>query len=353
MNILGIMSGTSLDGVDLALCHFETTKGKLQWNILQAATLPYTEDWQYRLQTAHLQSGYDLTLLDVEYGKLLGDIVCDFIAKNNLEKSDIHAVASHGHTVFHQPGLGITLQIGSGAHFAARTGLNVINDFRIQDVAQGGQGAPLVPIGDQLLFSAYSHCLNLGGIANVSYEKGGVRTAGDICPANMVLNQLARLQGLNYDEDGRLAQSGIVNDELLKQLNELPFYRLAFPKSLGREWVEQNIQALLEQSELSVVDQLATFVEHIGQQVGKAIENGDSGQLLITGGGALNTFLVDRIQHYTQHQVVLPEREVIDYKEALIFALLAYLKYAGEINVFASVTGSGRDHIAGVEFKIS
>jgi anhydro-N-acetylmuramic acid kinase len=231
MNILGIMSGTSLDGVDLALCHFESKEGKLQWKILKSATIPYSETWQYRLKTAHLQSGYDLTLLDAEYGKLLGDMVCDFIDKNSLKKSDIHTVASHGHTVFHQPELGITLQIGSGAHFAASTGLNVINDFRIQDVAQGGQGAPLVPIGDRLLFSAYSHCLNLGGIANVSFERDNMRTAGDICPANMVLNQLARLQGFSYDESGQLARSGAINKELLSRLNELPFYRLAFPKS--------------------------------------------------------------------------------------------------------------------------
>ena len=259
------------------------------------------------------------------------------------------AVASHGHTIFHQPHLRLTTQIGDGDAIAAETGLTVVCKFRNLDVALGGQGAPLVPIGDRLLFGQYDACLNLGGIANISYETSdGRREAYDICPCNMALNYLARRKGKSYDADGMMAREGKVSQPLLDKLNALDYYHLGLPKSLGKEWFVANMLPLIETEALSVNDLLSTIVEHIAHQVAEAVKGHKVGTMLATGGGAKNKYLIARMQaHLPDCQIVVPADEIIDYKEAIIFALLGYLRLCGKNNCLSSVTGAKHDNCGG------
>ena len=339
---IGLMSGSSLDGLDIALVRFQEENDKYGFQILQAETLPYPEFWTQQLSEAFHKQSEDLVQLDKEYGKFLGEQVLAFAQKHNT-KPDF--VASHGHTIFHRPEEHYTLQIGDGLELAKACGFTVVNDFRSEDVSKGGQGAPLVPIGDKLLFSNYEMCLNIGGIANISYDEGGKRIAYDLCIANQALNYLAQLEGLEYDKDGELARSGEVDHSLLKKLNNSPFFIQDPPKSLGREYFETYQKGLL--NGLSVADMLATFVEHIALQIALPISFVPKGKMLCTGGGARNKFLIERLQARTKHEVVIPEKEVVDYKEALVFAFLGLLRMQGKTNVMASVTGAESDSCSG------
>ncbi len=339
---IGLMSGSSLDGLDLALVRFTNDDGRYSYTILEAETMPYPVSWSKRLAKAFLSAPEDLNPLDLEYGTYLGKCVKEFANKHKV-KPDF--IASHGHTVFHQPEKRYTLQIGDGQALADNCGFLTINDFRTEDVLKGGQGAPLVPIGDKLLFSDYEICLNIGGIANLSYDVNGCRIAYDICIANQALNWLAQREGFNYDKDGMLARSGKVNPDLLKALNDNEFYRQQPPKSLGREFFESYQKQRLGLH--STKDAMATFVEHIAQQIECSTSSLQRGKMLVTGGGAHNGFLVERIQHYVKHQVVVPDNQTIDYKEALIFAFLGLLKLEGQTNVLCSVTGAPSDSCSG------
>lgn len=339
---IGLMSGSSLDGLDLALVRFTEDEGRVAYTILEAETLPYPEHWQRRLADAFLSKPEALGPLDLEYGAYLGDCLRDFAVRHQVRPD---FVASHGHTVFHQPERRFTLQIGNGQALANHSGFLTVNDFRSEDVSKGGQGAPLVPIGDRLLFSDYPLCLNIGGIANVSYEKQGQRIAYDLCIANQALNWLAQRQGLPYDQDGLIAQSGKLDEALLDQLNDHPYYRQQPPKSLGREFFERYQRPLLE--EKPIADALATFTEHIALQIATALETVPQGKLLVTGGGALNTFLIERLQQHTHHEVVVPDKRTVNYKEALIFAFLGLLRLEGKTNVLCSVTGAPTDSCSG------
>ena len=343
---IGLMSGSSLDGIDLALVNFTSDNGHYTYKILEAETLPYPNVWQQRLANAFLSKPEDLGQLDKEYGVYLGQRVAEFVKRHGV-KPDF--VASHGHTIFHKPEQRYTLQIGDGQALADNCGMLTVNDFRTEDVSKGGQGAPLVPIGDKLLFGDYDICLNIGGIANLSYETSGRRIAYDICIANQALNWLAQRKGLPYDKDGLIAQSGKVNQELLNYLNDNDFYRQAPPKSLGREFFETYQKQHLEAYDLA--EAMATFVEHIAQQIAQAIAFLPLGKMLVTGGGAHNQFLINRIQHYTKHQVVVPDSQTVDYKEALIFALLGLLRLEGRTNVLCSVTGAPSDSCSGQIWK--
>jgi anhydro-N-acetylmuramic acid kinase len=353
--VIGLMSGTSLDGVDLAYVKITLNRG-YHFEIFKTKSVEYSELWKNKLNAAFSYSGEKLVKLDVDYGNYLGDLVCDFTADNGIEKLDF--IASHGHTIFHDPDRGYTLQIGSGSHLSARTGKKVICDFRDQDVALGGQGAPLVPIGDQLLFSEYDLCLNLGGFANISYDNGPGRIAYDICPVNIVLNYYTRKIGLEFDDRGKLASGGRVNSRLLDRLNSLEFYKEDKPKSLGYEFLDKTILPLLEEFDLSMEDVLRTFVEHSAFQISKEINqiasvlNKEKATTLITGGGAYNDFLIKRIRELSTGDIVLPSREIIDYKEALIFALLGVLRDQGEVNCLKSVTGASKDHSSGVVYEV-
>ncbi len=346
------MSGTSVDGLDIALCRFGNKNGQLFWEIINTETQPYSENWTNKLLTAHKLHGEELAILHFEYGKLLGKMVNRFIESNKIYRKTIDAISSHGHTVFHQPQKGMTLQIGHGAALAGECKIPVICDFRSQDVALGGHGAPLVPIGDRLLFGEYDFCLNIGGIANISFETENSRVAWDICPANMVLNFLSQKVGESFDRDGKIAASGQIDKRLYNTLNQLDYYTQKPPKTLGREWVESQIFPLLENSSLPLKDQMATFVEHIAFQISDTVQNHRGKRLLITGGGARNKYLTERINKTSGLSVVLPNTVVIDYKEALIFALLGYLKICNRINIFSSVTGANHDHVSGIEYKI-
>jgi anhydro-N-acetylmuramic acid kinase len=338
------MSGTSLDGLDIAYCKFSNDSTRWTYRIQCAETIPYTDHWKAVLSNLESGSALDFVTADVEYGHLIGRLTRDFIEKYNLAPDFI---ASHGHTIFHQPGHKITSQIGRGSAIAAETGIRVICDFRSLDVALGGQGAPLVPVGDMLLFSEFDFCLNIGGFTNISYQSENERIAYDICPANIVLNHLALQAGHQYDPDGMLAAGGIVNQHLLENLNALSYYKLAFPKSLGKEWVVQHVFPLLNASSLSINDLLATCCEHIAIQVSAATQTTADTKLLITGGGTFNRFLVSRIRHHANPEITIPDANTINFKEALIFAFLGVLRQRNESNCLSSVTGASKDSSGG------
>ena len=342
--VIGLMSGSSLDGVDIAYVNFSHDNKKWFFQIVEAGNVPYSEYWKEQLSLAFNKDKEELKELDKEYGRYLGSITKKFIMKYDMEPK---LIASHGHTIFHRPEEGFTLQIGDGQEIANATGLMTINDFRTEDVEKGGQGAPLVPIGDRHLFDEYPICLNIGGIANVSYETEERRTAYDICMANQLLNYLAGKLGYDYDNNGCFAQQGTVNPELLNILNDNPYYKQDAPKSLGREFFENVQHKVIDDSELSVYDLLATATEHIALQITNSTNHLDATKMLITGGGAKNQYLINRIKALSKHEIVIPDTMIIDYKEALIFAFLATLKMEGKINVLSSVTGASSDSSSG------
>lgn len=339
------MSGTSLDGIDIAYVRINNHLYK-DFTILKAETFAYSKEWTSVLREAMLYSDKELLDLDINYGKYLGNLLKRFINENSISRLDF--IASHGHTILHQPQKGITLQIGSGSEIANITKKKVICDFRTQDVELKGQGAPLVPIGDRLMFSNYDFCLNLGGFANISYEQEDKRIAFDICPVNIVLNHYVNKLGLDFDDKGKIASKSTVNNLLLNKLNTLNFYFQRPPKSLGLEWVQQNIFPLIDGLEDNIEIILKTFVEHIAIQIGNILKIDSS--VLVTGGGVFNTFLMERIEHHAQIKIVLPSEELIDYKEALVFAFLGLLKINNQVNCLKSVTGAVKDHSSGVIF---
>lgn len=343
---IGVMSGTSLDGIDIAACEFWQYDNRIKFKIYFSETVEYSDSLYQRLLKSPKISGYDLARLNVNYGSELGNSISSFIKKTGFEPDFI---ASHGYTVFHEPQNGLTLQIGSGAEIAAITGTKTICDFRTSDVALGGQGAPLVPIGDELLFGSYAACLNLGGFANISFDNNGRREAYDICPANFILNFFAQKLGHTYDNGGELGRKGEVNKTLLNSLNSLEFYTQSGPKSLGREFVEKNIFSLFD-NEISIYDLLRTCYEHIAIQLANELNNFHNKEVLITGGGGHNTFLMELLIDRTNAKIVIPEKVIIDYKEALIFAFLGYLRIDEKPNCLSSVTGAKRDSVGGAVY---
>lgn len=339
------MSGSSLDGLDLVCCTFVLKDDAWQYEIEAASCIPYPENIAYELKSAFYKNPTGIAQLDVDYGKFLGQQIAKFIKKNNLNPD---FVASHGHTIFHRPNEGYTLQIGDGQSIADVTGRMVINDFRTLDVKKGGQGAPLVPIGDRLLFSDYGICLNIGGIANLSFENKEERIAYDICIANQALNYLANQVGKEYDINGEMANDGEVYLPLLQQLNSLEYYQKPFPKSLGRESFEREILPLLLQTEINVKNIMRTFVEHIAIQIVECIEKLPLTKMLITGGGAFNRFLIEQISIKTKHQLIVPDSLTVNFKESIIFAFLGVLRFRNEINCLKSVTGAIEDSCCGL-----
>ena len=348
-SLIGLMSGTSGDGLDLAYVHFEHHQS---WNfeIELAKTYTFPGDLGQKLSTAHLLTGLELAQLDVDFGRWMGLQVKEFCREFQIKPM---AVASHGHTVFHQPKNGLTLQIGNGWALHQASGERIINDFRMLDVQLGGQGAPLVPIGDRMLFPQVDFCINLGGISNISMEKEGKRIAFDCSPFNLLLNAQANKMGKTYDTGGAIARTGEINLTLFEQLNQLPFYASTAAKSLGREDMEQDFIPLIEASNLSPADILNTLVEHFAFQISIAIKKYTQTPkplVLITGGGAYNTYFIERLDHYLEHHWENYEAnsELIEFKEALIFAFLGVLRLREENNSLASVTGASRDSCGGI-----
>ncbi len=340
--VIGVMSGTSLDGLDTALCEFVKSDEKWFFNLIDYQYTPYTNEFRQLLESAYHCPARQLVEIDARFGIFIADEVNKIVSRNNIS---VDLVASHGQTIFHMPENGYTCQIGSGAHIAELTGITTVCDFRTQDVVMGGQGAPLVPIGDALLFSDYAACLNLGGFANISYEFNGKRIAYDICPVNIVLNYLSGKLSIEYDLDGKLAQSGSVINNTLDILNKLDFYRKEYPKSLGKEWVDKFIYPVIK--DVDPVDGLRTFVQHIAHQISVNIGRVDGAKVLVTGGGAKNKYLIQLISQMTSKEIIIPQEQIIDMKEAIVFAFLGVLRLRGEINCLASVTGAKRDSCSG------
>lgn len=348
--VIGLMSGTSLDGVDIACCIIKRSEGRWAYAIETAQTVKYSSLWKNKLMSAHLLSGERLLTLDTEYGKYLGLLVNAFIIKNKLK--GINFIASHGHTIFHQPDKGFTFQLGSGNALHAACRLPVVNDFRSLDVALGGQGAPLVPMGDKLLFHEYDVCLNLGGIANLSMDKNGKRIAFDVCFTNMAMNYLAEKTGKSFDEKGLIAADGEVNDSLLTGLDRIYTRVRRKRPSLGREFFEQHIKALLDQDTIPVEDRMRTVAESVAKEISESfsIQKSEKISMLCTGGGTFNSFLMYRlVEHCGDHvDIVVPDEDIVKYKEALIFAFLGVLRVRHENNCLKSVTGARADSCGGV-----
>lgn len=348
---IGLMSGSSLDGLDIILAEF--TESQEQWTYKTKATdcIRFPAKLKSRLAGAVHLPAKDYMLLHTDFARWCGEKTNEFLKKNKIRKKP-HIIGSHGHTTFHIPERGMTHQLGDGATIAAITGVPVVSDLRNTDVALGGQGAPIVPIGEKLLFPSYQYFLNIGGISNVSIHQKRKVIAFDVCPANRVLNLLAGKTGKSFDKDGQMAAKGKVNQTLLERLNQLKYYSKAYPKSLPNSFGTDTLFPLLTQSGLSIPDALATCTEHIAQQIFKSLLpfSGKPGKILITGGGAHNNQLIARIKYYLdtiQIQVALPSNEVIDNKEALIMAFIAVLRLRGEANVLSSVTGSSHDNSGG------
>lgn len=349
-SLLGLMSGTSLDGLDIAFCRFTKTGEKWEFNAGQATTSIYPDHIREKLTNACHLSGMELSHLDIRLGEFMASEINDFIRKYNVKPDYI---ASHGHTIFHQPQRNLTLQIGNGAVIAAKTGTDTIVDFRSLDIALGGQGAPLVPMGDQLLFSEYDICLNLGGISNVSYRENEKRLAFDISPCNIPLNILSRKMGYEMDRDGLLAQSGEIDKPILSALNKLEYYQRTGPKSLGMEWVNEYFLPVLDNARLPVETLLCTVTEHIALQIADTLNQIPGNTVLATGGGAKNKYLIERITALCSKKIMVPDEIIIEYKEAIVFAFLGLLRVLEVANTLSSVTGASRDSCGGTIFKIT
>ena len=341
LTIIGVMSGTSLDGLDIVKCHFIKSKN-WDYTIEKGITIKYSNFWKKTLSNLHLKGEKEIKKINIEYGSFIGNEINKFISNNN---SKIDLIASHGHTIFHEPEKKLTLQIGDGQTISNISKYTTVSNFRALDVSLNGQGAPLVPIGDLHLFSKYKYCLNIGGFANISIKKNNSIIAYDICPANIILNHISNKIDLDFDTDGKISASGKIDSQFLKKLNQISFYKKTHPKSLSREWLEKNILSLDEINNKKPKNLLATFCEHIGYQIGNELKEKS---VYVTGGGAHNKFLISRIKNYSKSKIIIPNKLNIDYKEAMIFGFLGILKIRNENNCLRDVTGAAKDSCGGV-----
>lgn len=341
---IGLMSGTSLDGLDICLCEFVQTKGKWSFEIKEGTTIDYSHQLKRELIDCKNLSGEKLWKFHCDYGTWIGKQIGQFMQS---VKVPVSLIGSHGHTVFHNPQNGYTTQIGHGAYIAAETGIPCVCDFRSGDIARGGQGAPLVPIGDELLFSEYSFCLNLGGIANISFNDNQQRVAYDICPANMPINLIANQMGFDMDKDGFIGKRGITDNELLNSLNQIDYYRQKGAKSLGREWFEEVFEPIIVVNNVKPENTLRTIYEHIAIQISLSTNHKSTGTILVTGGGAKNKFLIDLISEKCTSKVIVPNPLIVEYKEALIFGFLAILYQNKTLSSLSSATGASVSSVGG------
>ncbi|MGC9331006.1 MAG: anhydro-N-acetylmuramic acid kinase [Bacteroidales bacterium] len=341
---IGLMSGTSLDGLDVVLCDFWLNNKTWAYSIESATTSGYDVAMHDGLSQARFMPSDALTRLDKTYGKWIAGAINDFLIQHRIKHNDVDLIASHGHTVFHQPEKGITLQIGDGDAIAEYTGIPVVYDFRTQDIALGGQGAPLVPVGDVMLFGNYDQCLNLGGFSNITDILNGVK-AWDICPVNTILNDLSGKWGKTYDKNGEIGRQGKVLTSCLKKLENLEFYHQPPPKSMGREWIDSHVKPIIDKAlmKYATEDVMRTWYEHVSCRIAEVL----SGDVLVTGGGAHNAFLIELIKQKSTAVIHIPETKVVDFKEALIFAFLGVLRVRNENNILSAVTGAENDHSSG------
>jgi anhydro-N-acetylmuramic acid kinase len=374
--VIGLMSGSSLDGLDITYCEFTYENNQWNFKILQTEVVGFSAEGILRIKSLPTSSAKEIAQAHASLGNYFGKCVYEFIQKNSLQNK-VDFIASHGHTIFHFPEKGFTTQIGNGAAIAAQTNLPVVCDFRSADMANGGQGTPIVPIGDKLLFANYKLCLNIGGIANISCKTtstnlssrvGRDETEGeeqnsivafDICAANQVLNFLANTFDKEYDAAGEIAASGELNAELLAKLNAIKFCSQPFPKSLDNSFSREIILPLLEEFQISVEDKMRTYVEHIAIQIANHIQRivkkekinlTFQDKILVTGGGAFNTFLVQRIKAQTKLTIETPNEELVKFKESLVIAFMGVLRKRNEVNVLKSVTGAKKDTCGGAVY---
>lgn len=358
---IGLMSGSSLDGLDIAFVELLHNSGEWSFEIVDADCYNYNEEWKERLQNATSLNARDYQLLHTDYGHYIGKEVLRFVEEKSLQYK-VALIASHGHTTFHMPQQKMTAQLGDGAAIAAETNLPVVSDLRALDIAFGGQGAPIVPIGEKLLLKGYDIYLNLGGIANISFNHPDNYVAFDVCPANRVLDMIAAKEGKEYDAGGQMAALGNVHEGLLQKIAALSYYKQPYPKSLANSFGTDEVYPLLRSFGLTHFDELRTYVEHIVVQIILAISNHRSAisnnpkpqtpnsKLLVTGGGAFNTFLMNRLTEELKLlnvEVVVPDEKLVQYKEALIMAFIGVLRWRQEYNVLSSVTSAQRDSIGG------
>lgn len=349
---LGLMSGSSLDGLDMAFVEFHEAGGKWTFELKQADCLPYSKEWEVKLAQATKLNAGEYLLLHTEYGRYIASQVKHFIEKYELDYQ-VQLISSHGHTTFHFPEQHTTGQLGDGASIAALTGIATVTDLRAVDMALGGQGAPIVPIGERLLWPGYPILLNLGGIANVSIQSNDKHVAFDICPANKVLNLLIQETGKAYDDGGSLAAQGTVNEPLLSALNALDYYSKPYPKSLANDFGIEIVYPLVKNAGLTLPDALATYVEHIAVQLKQALLSFKSEEpisMLITGGGAHHRYMGSRINYHLASLNItaeIPDASIINYKEAIVMALMGVLRWREEVNVYSAVTGAERNSVGG------
>ena len=349
--IIGLMSGTSLDGLDIAHVQFGIESNDISYTIQSCVTIPYDSDILDGLSTIHSMELSEVQQLDKKIGLFYSAKVNAFIAENKIDKKNIEAIASHGQTILHQPENGFTYQIGCGSTLAYHTGIPVINDFRSLDVISGGQGAPLVPLGDFDLFRDQAESyLNIGGFCNISFKRNEIITVFDICPGNIPLNYFAQKLNKAFDRNGELAKSGNLNALLLEQLNSLPYYNLDYPKSLGTEWINSEFYPICNQ-DVSPQDYLHTISAHIGEQIASTLEKYELKTVFVTGGGAKNGFLIEQIRSRYSGKIILPDTKIIDFKEAIIFAYLGLRYVLNQSNNVPSVTGAEQELCTGVYHK--
>ena len=349
-NVIATMSGTSLDGLDVVNVHFSIDeKNDISFEIQHSTTYAFTENEKKVLQDAHNFETTRFLRFHNAVGTFIGEKVNKFIKQYKIK--DVDFIASHGHTIFHRPEDNFTFQAGNPAYIVAETGITTVGDFRTLDIAYKGQGAPLVPIGDKYLFSQYDACLNIGGIANISFDISSVLVAYDICPANMALNYFAGMFNKDFDEDGNIGRQGHIDDNMLMALNSIDYYRKRWPKSLGREWFDKDfMQTIQKFSSLDINNQMRTIYEHIATQIVKAFDEVQGKEILVTGGGALNKFLIELIKNKTTKKIIIPDKQIIEYKEAVVFGFLGLLRILHKNNTLMSVTGAVKDSIGGAVY---
>lgn len=342
--IAGIMSGTSCDGLDIAVCEFYRIANQMEFKLLYLQTIPFPSGIYHDLHHAHQTIALEYFKIQHRFTSFVADSVNHL---PDIVKPDV--ISCHGHTVFHQPEIGITCQMLNGAELAVLTQRDVVCDFRTADVAASGQGAPLVPIGERDLFHEFDGFINLGGIANITVRQGDEMLAWDLTVCNMALNDMANKLQMAYDEDGKMAATGKIHNQLLHSLNNLPYVTANTPKSTGREWYQQEVLPLLS-ADINPVDVLSTLCEHIATIAGRAIRQHNIHRLMITGGGTHNRYLIRRIRHHCSANIYIPPADIINGKEAIIFGYLGYLRLQGLPNALGSVTGAKKDTISGAVY---
>jgi len=351
-NVIGITSGTSLAGLDLVFAALTEVRGKWTYEVKASERVEYTAEWEEKLGKAADLPARDYLLLHSEYGHFIGHAVNQFIADHQLDHQ-VHFIAAHGDTVFHIPAQKMTAQLGDGAAISAVTGLSVISDLRAMDIAFGGKGAPLLPIAEQLLFPDYQYRVNLGENATLAAQIDGQLIASDICACNYVLDTLAETLNFPFDKDGQLAAGGVTDQSLLNALNGLAFYNEASPRHMSSKFGTGTVLPMIQQHQLSTQGKLNTYTHHIAAQIEKIVkdllpqEENVPRSLLLTGGGAANTYLVKTIEAALQPHNVTVTVQHDPFRNALMIALLGALRWRQEPNGLASVTGAEKDSVGG------